>query len=74
MSFFVRPEALDNYAKLVERNGINLSLTNVHLAGESQLENTEGLWIQHLLDAHTQTVDRMLTSLAQGFHHLGRER
>ncbi|MFL6118884.1 hypothetical protein [Actinophytocola sp.] len=71
MAFFVRPEALDAYAKLVERNGINLSLTNVHLAGESRLENTEGLWIQHLLDAHTQTVDRMLTSLSQGFNQMG---
>ncbi|MFC4854622.1 hypothetical protein [Actinophytocola glycyrrhizae] len=71
MSFVVRPEALDEYAKLVERNGINLSLANVHLAGESRLANTEGLWIQHLLDAHTQTVDRMLTSLAQGFRRLG---
>lgn len=71
MGFFVRPEALDDYAKLIERNGINLSLTNVHLAGESRLENTEGLWIQHLLDAHTQTVDRMLTSLSQGFNQMG---
>jgi hypothetical protein len=71
VGFFVRPEALDDYAKLVERNGINLSLTNVHLAGESRLENTEGLWIQHLVGAHTQTVDRMLTSLAQGFHQMG---
>jgi hypothetical protein len=71
VGFFVRPEALDDYAKLVERNDINLSLTNVHLAGESRLENTEGLWIQHLLDAHTQTVDRMLTSLSQGFNQMG---
>jgi uncharacterized protein YukE len=69
--FSVRPEALDDYAKLVERNGINLSLANVHLAGESRLENTEGLWIQHLVEAHTQTVDRMLGSLSQGFHQLG---
>lgn len=71
MGFVVQPGALDDYAKLVERNGINLSVANVHLAGESQLENTEGLWIQHLLDAHTQTVDRMTTSMAQGFHRLG---
>ncbi|TDV51045.1 hypothetical protein [Actinophytocola oryzae] len=71
MGFFVRPEALDSYAKLVERNGINLSLTNVHLGGESRLENTDGVWIQHLLDAHTETVDRILTSLAQGFNQMG---
>lgn len=63
----LRPaEAFDSYAKLVERNGIILSLTNVHLGGESKLENTEGLWIQHLADAHTQTIDRMLSSVAQG--------
>lgn len=71
MGFHVQPVALDDYAKLAERNGINLSLANVHLAGESQLANTEGLWIQHLVDAHTQTVDRMLSSMAQGFHQLG---
>jgi superfamily I DNA/RNA helicase len=41
VGFFVRPEALDGYAKLVERNGINLSLTNVHLAGESRLVTPE---------------------------------
>lgn len=71
MGYFVRPEALDSYATLVERNGINLSLTNVHLGGESELGNVEGIWIQHLVGAHTQTVDRMLSSVAQGFHQLG---
>lgn len=71
MGFSVRPEALDAYAGLVERNGVNLSVANVHLAGEAQLGNTEGLWIQHLVDAHTQTVDRMTSSLAEGFHQLG---
>jgi hypothetical protein len=71
VGFFVQPEALDSYAKLVERNGINLSLTNVHLGGESKLGNTDGLWIQHLVDAHTQIVDRMLSSVAQGFYQLG---
>ncbi|GAB3447558.1 hypothetical protein [Actinophytocola sediminis] len=71
MDFLVRPDALDKYAKLVERNGINLALTNVHLADNSRLANTEGGWIQHLVDAHEQTVDRMLSSVSQGFHQLG---
>jgi hypothetical protein len=44
VGYFVRPEALDSYATLVERNGINLSLTNVHLGGETELGNVEGSW------------------------------
>lgn len=71
MGFTVRPDTLDRFAGLVERNGIALSTANVHLAGESRIDNTDGLWLRHLLDAHGQTVDRMTSSLAQGFHMMG---
>jgi hypothetical protein len=71
MGFAVQPEALARFAALVERNGINLSLTNVHLSAETKLGNTDGLWLQHLVDAHIPTVDRMLSSLFQAFHTMG---
>lgn len=71
MGFVVQPEALAKFATLVERNGINLSLSNVHLSGETNLRNTDGLWLQHLIGAHIPTVDRMSSSLFQGFHAMG---
>jgi len=71
MSFAVQPEALAKFAALVERNGINLSLSNVHLSAETNLGNTDGLWLQHLVDAHTPTVDRMSSSLFRAFHVMG---
>ena len=71
MGFAVQPDALNEYAKLIERNGINLSLTNVHLGGATALGNSDGLWLQHLVDAHNQTVERMAGGLIQGFHVMG---
>ena len=71
MGFAVQPDALSKYATLIERNGINLSLTNVHLAGETTLGNTDGEWLQHLVDAHKETVERLSSSLFQGFHVMG---
>jgi len=71
MGFAVKPDAVAKYATLIERNGLNLSLTKVHLSAETTLGNTDGLWIQHLVDAHTQTVERMSNSLFEGFHVMG---
>jgi hypothetical protein len=71
MSFAVQPQALVEFAALVERNGINLSLSNVHLSAESNLGNTDGLWLQHLIDAHIPTLDRMSGSLYRAFHVMG---
>lgn len=71
MGFAVQPDALTKYATLIERNGINLSLTNLHLVSETTLGNTDGEWLQHLVDAHTQTVERMSDSLFQGFNVMG---
>jgi hypothetical protein len=71
MSFAVEPEALVKFAALVERNGINLSLSNVHLSSETTLGNTDGLWLQHLVDAHVPTVERMSSSLFRAFHVMG---
>lgn len=71
VGFAVHPDALTNYGTLIERNGINLSLTSVHLSAETRLGNTDGLWLQHLVDAHTETVDRMSSSLFQGFNVMG---
>jgi hypothetical protein len=62
---------LVKFAALVERNGINLSLSNVHLSSETTLGDTDGLWLQHLVDAHIPTVDRMSGSLFRTFHVMG---
>lgn len=71
MSFAVAPEALTRYAALVERNGNSLSQANGYLNTETKLVNTDGLWLQHLVDAHNETVNRMSGYLVQGSHTMG---
>lgn len=68
MGFAVQPDALGKYATLVERNGINLSLTNGHLVTETKLGNTDGVWLQHLVDAHADGgayVEQRLSGMAE---------
>lgn len=71
VGFVVAPEALDKYAALVERNSNNMSLTNAYLDAETKIGNTDGLWIQWVLGAHNEIVDRMSSSLVQGSHTMG---
>lgn len=71
MSFQVNPDTVANYAGLVERNGLNLSLVNVHLAQNVKLGSTTGWWLRTLVTAHDETVSRMLDSLYKGFHAMG---
>lgn len=61
---------------MINRNGVNLSLANVHLAGHMKLGSTVGLVMSGLVDAHEAAVARMSDSIHQGFNALeasGRE-
>lgn len=71
VNFQVNPDTIANYGGLVERNGINFSLVNVHLAQNTKLGSTTGWWLSTLVTAHDETVSRMLDSIYKGFHTMG---
>jgi hypothetical protein len=71
VNFHVQPDTLTSYGALIERNGTNLSLVNVHLAQHANLGSTMGGLIQMLIGAHNATVARMSDSIYRGFHTMG---
>jgi hypothetical protein len=71
MTFQVEPGTMSYYGSLIERNGVNLSLVNVHLAQHTNLGSAGGVWLSKLVDAHDEMVSRMLDSIYRGFHALG---
>jgi len=59
------PALYDSLAAVVQPNtdSVNVVLrANVHLSAEANLGNTDGLWLQHLVNAHIPTLDRVSSS------------
>jgi hypothetical protein len=71
MSFQVNPGEVANYGELIKRNGVNFAVVNTHLAQYANLGSTDGAFLQMLVGAHDETVNRMRDSIFQGFNTMG---
>lgn len=71
MRFSVDPDIVAKYGEQIARNGVNLSLVNVHLAGYTDIPGNADGWLLETLPTHEKIVTEMQESLYNGFNWMG---